>query len=129
MKMVLRLRTQGGGHRVDNYYIANHIRALGEVGDLPAPYDLYHVNVAFEYAAKLNPFKPEPPGCVTLRRAPLQVLYYMHGSANTEFIVLDDDTIIPHHTIIVTPVLVDITVFAGREVRFISKFEALARLP
>ncbi|EFP67351.1 putative glycosyl transferase [Ralstonia pickettii] len=129
MKVALRLRTQEGGHWIDNYYIANRIKALGEVGDLPAPYDLYRVNAAFEYVAKLDPFKPEPPRYATLRRAPLQVLHHAHGFADTEFMVLDDDAAIPHHTVIVTPIPMDIAVPAGREVRFVSELETLAKFP
>ena len=102
---------------------------LGEVGDLPAPYDLYRVNAAFEYVAKLDPFKPEPPRYATLRRAPLQVLHHAHGFADTEFMVLDDDAAIPHHTVIVTPIPMDIAVPAGREVRFVSELETLAKFP
>jgi glycosyltransferase involved in cell wall biosynthesis len=129
MKVALRLRTHEGGNWIDNYYIANRVRALGEVSDLPAPYDLYRVNAAFEYVTKLDPFKPEPPKYATLRRAPLQVFHHAHGFADTEFLVLDDDDAIPHHTIVVTPIPMDIAVPAGREVRFVSELETLAKFP
>ena len=78
---------------------------------------------------KLDPFKPEPPRYATLRRAPLQVLHHAHGFADTEFLVLDDDAAIPHHTIVVTPIPMDIAVPAGREVRFVSELETLAKFP
>lgn len=129
MKVALRLRTNEGGNWIDNYYIANRVRALGEVADLPAPYDLYRVNAAFEYLAKLDPFKPQPPKYATLRRAPLQIFHHAHGFAGTEFLVLDDDAAIPHHTIVVTPIPMDIPVPAGREVRFVSELETLAKFP
>ena len=129
MKVALRLRTHEGGNWIDNYYIANRVRALGEVSDLPAPYDLYRVNAAFEYVTKLDPFKPEPPKYATLRRAPLQVFHHAHGFADTEFLVLDDDDAIPHHPIVVTPIPMDIAVPAGREVRFVSELETLAKFP
>ncbi|MGM3277858.1 glycosyltransferase family 2 protein [Ralstonia sp. 24A2] len=129
MKVALRLRTQEGGHWIDNYYIANRIRALGEAADLPAPYDLYRVNAAFEYVTKLDPFKPEPPRYATLRRAPLQVFHHAQGFAGTEFLVLDDDAALPHHTIVVTPIPMDIPVPAGREVHFVSELETLAKFP
>ncbi|WP_104656337.1 glycosyltransferase family 2 protein [Ralstonia insidiosa] len=129
MKVALRLRTQEGGDWINNYYIANRVRALGEATDLPAPYDLYRVNAAFEYLTTLDPFKPEPPKYATLRRAPLQVLPHAQGFAGTEFLVLDDDAAIPHHTIVVTPIPMDIPVPAGREVRFVSELETLAKFP
>lgn len=129
MKVALRLRTQEGGDWIDNYYIANRVRALGEVADLPAPYDLYRVNAALEYLTKLDPFKPEPPKYATLRRAPLQVFPHAQGFAGTEFLVLDDDAAIPHHTIVVTPIPMDIAVPAGREVHFVSELETLAKFP
>ncbi|KHK58015.1 glycosyl transferase family 2 [Ralstonia sp. A12] len=129
MKVALRLRTQEGGDWINNYYIANRVRALGEVADLPAPYDLYRVNAAFEYLTKLDPFKPEPPKYATLRRAPLQVFPHAQGFAGAEFLVLDDDAAIPHHTVVVTPIPMDIPVPAGREVHFVSELETLAKFP
>nr|WP_311526923.1 glycosyltransferase family A protein [uncultured Ralstonia sp.] len=132
MKVALRLRTHEGSNWIDNYYIANRIRALGEVADLPAPYDLYRVNAAFEYLTKLDPFKPEPPRYATLRRAPLQIFHHAHGFAGTAFLVLDDDAPIPQHTIVVTPIPLDIAVPAGHDansVRFVSELETLAKFP
>ncbi|MBN4683724.1 glycosyltransferase family 2 protein, partial [Pandoraea nosoerga] len=49
--------------------------------------------------------------------------------AGTEFLVLDDDAAIPQHTIVVTPIPMDIPVPAGREVRFVSELETLAKFP
>ena len=46
-----------------------------------------------------------------------------------EFLVLDDDAAIPQHTIVVTPIPMDIPVPAGREVRFVSELETLAKFP
>lgn len=129
MKVALRLRTQEGGDWISNYYIANRIRALGEAADLPAPYDLYRVNAAFEYLTKLDPFKPEPPKYATLRRAPLQVFPHAQGFAATEFLVLDDDAAIPNHTVVVTPIPMDIPSPAGREVYFVSELETLTKFP
>ncbi|ANJ75478.1 glycosyltransferase [Ralstonia insidiosa] len=129
MKVALRLRTHEGGHWIDNYYIANRVRALGEASDLPASYDLYRVNAAFECLTKLDPFKPEPPKYATLRRAPLQIFPHAQDFAGTEFLVLDDDAAIPQHTIVVTPIPMDIPVPAGREVRFVSELETLAKFP
>lgn len=129
MKVALRLRTQEGKHWIDNYYIANRIKALGEVGDLAAPYDLYRVNAAFEYLTKLDPFRPQVPRYACLRRAPLQIFPHAQDFAATEFLVLDDDDAIPHNTIVVTPIPLDIPSPAGHDIRFVSELETLAKFP
>lgn len=129
MKVGLRIRTHEGTDWIDNYYIANRVKALGGPDDLPAPYNLYRVNAAFEFLTKQKPFLPEETRLVRLRHLPLQIFPYAHAYASTEFLELGEHDPIPPNSIVVTPMPLAPRPDLGPAVLFLSENEAVARFP
>jgi glycosyltransferase involved in cell wall biosynthesis len=79
MQVALRLRTRDGKDWVDNYYIANRLRCIGNDSLLAAPYETYRINAAWEYLLELQPFYPEPATIGYYLDDPPQILTQAHG--------------------------------------------------
>lgn len=127
MHVALRLRTLDGKDWIDNYYIANRLRCVGDDSLLPAPYETYRVNAALEYLLGLQPFYPEPATIVYYLDDPPTTLMGAHGFADAGLIARADRSIpLLINTIVVTsrePAVSEGAVFA------ISEDELLARFP
>lgn len=103
MRVALRIRTQEGKNWIDNYFIANRIKCLGGEQHLPAPYDLYRVNAAFEHFATLTPFLPQQAKRAYLQSAPPKFFTYAQQFNDTEFMVLENEhAVVPEHTLVLT---------------------------
>lgn len=127
MHVALRLRTLEAKDWVDNYYIANRLRCVGDDSLLPAPYETYRINAALEYLLELQPFYPAESPIVYYLDDPPLTLSRAHGFAESGMLARADREIpLPENAILLT----------GREsgpaegaVFFISEAELLARFP
>lgn len=90
MKVGLRLRTAEGKNWVDNYYIANRLRCVGDDSLLPAPYETYRINAALEYLLGLQPFHPEPATVCYYRDDAPALLTQASGFAAAGLVALAD---------------------------------------
>ncbi|MGV1006553.1 MAG: glycosyltransferase family 2 protein [Candidatus Nanopelagicales bacterium] len=127
MQVALRLRTLDGKDWVDNYYIANRLRCVGDDSLLPAPYETYRVNAALEYLLGLQPFYPEPSTIVYYLDDPPDALMQAHNFASAGLVGRADRTL---------PLLVNTILLTSREtavsegaVFAISEAELLAKFP
>lgn len=127
MNVALRLRTLDGKDWVDNYYIANRLRSVGDDSFLPAPYETYRVNAALEYLLNLQPFYPEPSTIVYYLDDPPTTLMQANGFAEAGLVARADRSL---------PLLVNTILLTSREpavsegaVFAISEAELLARFP
>ena len=127
MHVALRLRTLDGKDWVDNYYIANRLRAGGDDSLLPAPYDTYRVNAAWEYLTGLQPFYPEPATIGYYLDDPPRLLAQAHGFSTEGLMGKADRSVpFPDNAILLTsrePKSPDSAKF------IISEDELLARFP
>lgn len=94
MHVALRLRTLAGRDWVDNYYIANRLRCVGNDSLLPTPYETYRINAAWEYLMGLQPFYPEPATLGYYLDDPPRILTQAHGFS-TEGMVAKADRSVP----------------------------------
>lgn len=127
MHVALRLRTLEGRDWVDNYYIANRLRCVGDDSLLPTPYETYQINAALEYLSGLQPFYPEPSMIVYYLDDEPQAISEAYGFADAGLVARADRSIpLPENTILLTsrePAISEGSVFA------ISEAELLARFP
>lgn len=127
MHVALRLRTLDGQDWVDNYYIANRLRCVGDDSLLPAPYATYCINAALEYLLSLQPFYPAASPVVYYLDDPPTILRQATDFASAALIARADRSLpLPENTILLT----------GREkavpegaVFVISEAELLAKFP
>lgn len=127
MQVALRLRTLDGKDWIDNYYIANRLRCVGNDSLLHAPYETYRINAAWEYLLGLQPFYPEPATVGYYLDDPPRVLAQAHGFSTDGMVARADRSVpLPDNVILLT----------SREqpepgsARFtISEAELLARFP
>jgi len=130
MKVALRIRTAENHHPIDNYFIANRIKGLGSVGDLPAAYDFYRVNAALEYLASLTPFLPELSRLAYFRNAPPRLLPLAQKFPATEFLILENGELPSENVIIVTPPEITLqNSQANRNILFLSEAEIIQKFP
>lgn len=127
MAVALRVRTLAGRDWVDNYYIANRLRCVGNDSLLPAPYETYRVNAALEHLLGLQPFYPESSTIVYYLDDPPKILNQAHGFADAGLVTLTDRSL---------PLLINTIVLTSREPAVsegktfaISEDELLARFP
>lgn len=127
MHVALRLRTLDGKDWIDNYYIANRLRCVGNDSLLPAPYDTYRINAAWEYLLELEPFYPEPATVGYYLDDPPRILTQAHGFSTEGLIARADRSVpLPDNAILLTsrePAGVGSARFV------ISEAELLARFP
>lgn len=127
MSVALRLRTVHGETWIDNYYIANRLRCVGDDSLLPAQYETYRVNAALEYLLGLQPFYPEPSTIVYYLDDPPTTLMQANGFHSAGLVARADRTLpLLVNTILLTcrePAVSEGAVFA------ISEAELLARFP
>ncbi|MFN0144400.1 MAG: glycosyltransferase family 2 protein [Mycobacterium sp.] len=127
MQVALRLRTRDGKDWIDNYYIANRLRCVGNDSLLPAPYEIYRVNAAWEYLLGLQPFYPETSTVVYYQDDPPQVLAQAQDFANSGVVALADRSLpLPDNAILLTSVE---QASGGSAAFVISEAELLARFP
>lgn len=127
MNVALRLRTLEGKDWVDNYYIANRLRCVGNDSLLSAPYETYRINAALEYLLGLQPFYPEPSTIVYYLDDPPTTLMQAQGFAEAGLVALADRSL---------PLLVNTILVTSREkavsggaVFAISEADLLERFP
>ena len=126
MSVGLRLRTQAGGDWVDNYYIANRLRCVGNDSLLSAPYDFYRINAAFEYLLGLQPFYPRPAVVAYYLDDPPKILSQARDFAAANLVVLTDHSL----PLLDTTILLTSREPAGQGAAFsVSEAELLARFP
>lgn len=94
MHVALRLRTADGKDWVDNYYIANRLRCVGDDSLLSAPYSTYRVNAAWEYLTDFQPFYPESATVGYYLDDPPRILAQAHGFT-TEGMMANADRSVP----------------------------------
>ena len=127
MQVALRLRTRDGKDWVDNYYIANRLRCVGNDSLLAAPYETYRINAAWEYLLGLQPFYPEPATVGYYLDDPPQILTQAHGFTTETFEKrADRSKPFPENVILLT----SREPFTPGSARFaISEAELLAKFP
>ena len=126
MQVALRLRTAEGGNWVDNYYIANRLRCVGNDSLLSAPYDFYRINAAFEYLLGLQPFYPRPAVVAYYLDDPPKILSQARDFAAANLVVLTDHSL----PLLDTTILLTSREPAGQGAAFsVSEAELLARFP
>ena len=126
MQVALRLRTAEGGNWVDNYYIANRLRCVGNDSLLSAPYDFYRVNAAFEYLLGLQPFYPRPAVVAYYLDDPPKILSQARDFAAANLVVLTDHSL----PLLDTTILLTSREPPGQGAAFsVSEAELLARFP
>ena len=103
MHVALRLRTLDGTDWVDNYYIANRLRCVGNDSMLPAPYESYRINAAWEYLMGLQPFYPEPATVGYYLDDPPRILTQAHGFSTDGMVARADRSVpLPDNVILLT---------------------------
>ncbi len=103
MHVALRLRTLEARDWIDNYYIANRLRCVGDDSLLPAPYETYRVNAALEYLLGLKPFYPEPAAVVYYLDDPPRFLSQASGFPVSGLVARADRSIpLPEKVILLT---------------------------
>lgn len=103
MHVALRLRTMDEKDWVDNYFIANRLRCVGNDSLLPAPYDTYRSNAAWEYLTGLQPFYPEPAVIGYYLDDPPQLLAQAHGFSTEGMMARADRSVpLPDNVILLT---------------------------
>ena len=126
MQVALRLRTLDGKDWVDNYYIANRLRCIGNDSLLAAPYETYRVNADWEYLLGLQPFYPEPATVGYYLDDPPRILTQAHGfTAETLMKRADRSKPFPENVILLTsrePVTPGSARFAISEAELLAKF-------
>lgn len=126
MYVALRLRTEEGGHWIDNYYIASRLRCIGDDSLLPAPYETYRVNAALEYLLGLQPFYPEKATIAYYLDDPPKILSKADGYAQAGLVALRDTSQhLPGNVIL----LVSRERAGGTAAFVISEAELMARFP
>jgi glycosyltransferase involved in cell wall biosynthesis len=127
MHVALRLRTLDGEDWIDNYYIANRLRCVGNDSLLPAPYETYRINAAWEYLMGLQPFYPEPATVGYYLDDPPRILAQAHGFSTEGLITRADRSVpLPDNVILLT----SREPAAPGSAKFtISEGERLARFP
>ncbi|MCO5400267.1 glycosyltransferase family 2 protein [Ralstonia soli] len=103
MNVALRIRTFENTSPIDNYYVANRLRGLGDGQDLPVHYDFYRVNAALEYLNALDPFVNGATRFAYFRSRPLRILPLAQKFGELEFTALEDGQLPTEPTVIVTP--------------------------
>ena len=127
MQVALRLRTLDGKDWVDNYYIANRLRCVGNDSLLAAPYETYRVNAAWEYLLGLQPFYPEPATVGFYLDDPPQILAQAHGFSTDALVACADRSVpFPDNVILLTS---REPATPGSAAIAISEAELLARFP
>ncbi len=130
MHVGLRVRTHEGKNWIDNYYIASRLRYAGDDSLLPAPYETYRINAAFEYLLGLQPFHPARATVAYYQDDPPQVLAQAHGFAAAGLVSLEDRSLpLPENVILVAshgrdPA--DSAAFAISEAELLSRFPGAA---
>ena len=127
MHVALRLRTYECKDWVDNYYLANRLRCVGDDSLLPAPYETYRINAALEYLCGLQPHYPESSTVVYYLDDPPVMLMQATDFNSAGLVAFVDRSIpLPENAILLT----------GREagpvegkVFAISDSDLLARFP
>ena len=126
MGIALRLRTADGKDWVDNYYIANRLRCVGNDSLLAAPYETYRVNAAWEYLLGLQPFYPEPATVGYYLDDPPRILTQAHGFSTETFVKrADRSKPFPDNAILLTsrePVTPGSARFSISEAELLAKF-------
>lgn len=103
MHVALRLRTLHGTDWVDNYYIANRLRCVGDDSLLSAPYETYRINAAWEYLTGLQPFYPEPAIVGYYLDDPPRLLAQAHGFSTDGMMAKADRSVpFPDNVILLT---------------------------
>lgn len=127
MSVALRLRTAEGKNWVDNYYIANRLRCVGDDSLLPAPYGTYRVNAALEYLLGLQPYFPERATVAYYQDDPPRRLTQARGFVEAPLMALTDRS---------APLPANVILLGNREgisaddsVYIISEAELLAKFP
>ena len=126
MQVALRLRTRDGKDWVDNYYIANRLRCIGNDSLLAAPYETYRVNAAWEYLLGLQPFYPELASVGYYLDDPPQILTQAHGFSTENLMArADRSKPFPENVILLTsrePVTPGSARFVISEAELLAKF-------
>lgn len=126
MQVALRLRTAEGGNWIDNYYIANRLRCVGNDSLLSAPYESYRINAALEYLLGLQPFYPRPAVVAYYLDDPPQLLAQARDFASANLVVLKDRSV----PLLDTTILLTRREPAGDSAAYsVSEAELLARFP
>lgn len=127
MYVGLRLRTAEGKNWIDNYYIANRLRCVGDDSLLPVPYENYRINAALEYLLGMEPFYPEPAMVAYYQDDSPEVLARGRDFAGAGLVALADRSApLPRNVILLVSrgrVSADTGAFV------ISEAELLARFP
>lgn len=126
MHIALRLRTLDGGDWIDNYYIANRLRCVGDDSLLPMPYETYRINAALEYLRGLQPFYPEPSTFMYYLDDPPQILTQARDFGTAGLVARADRSIpLPDSTIVLTSrekAVSEGSMFAISEDELLAKF-------
>lgn len=125
MKVALRLRTAEAKNWVDNYYIANRLRCVGDDSLLAAPYQTYRVNAALEYLLGLQPFYPQPATVSYYQDDAPEVLTQAGGFAAAGLVALDRTQPLPDNVILLTnrePAPADSAAFVVSEAELLDRF-------
>lgn len=127
MQVGLRVRTWEGKDWIDNYYIANRLRCVGNDSYLSAPYETYRVNAALEYLLTVQPFYPRSATVAYYRDDPPQILAQASGFTAAKLLSLEDRSApLPDDVILLVnrePAPANIAAFV------ISEQDVLARFP
>lgn len=127
MMVALRLRTEEGENWVDNYYIANRLRCVGNDSLLAAPYETYRINAALEYLLGLQPFYPQTSTVAYYQDDPPQLLAHASNFASAGLVALGDRSLpLPDNVILLVGGERD---SADGAAFVISEAELLARFP
>lgn len=123
----LRLRTVEGKNWIDNYYIANRLRCVGNDSLLAAPYQTYRINAAWEYLMALQPFYPDTATVGYYLDDPPRILPQAHDFSGDAFITKADRSVpFPDNVILLTSREPGLPGTAGF---IISEDELMARFP
>jgi hypothetical protein len=90
MMVALRVRTLEGKNWIENYYIANRLRCMGNDSLLAAPYETYQINAALDYLLGLQPFYPQTSTVAYYQDDPPQLLVHAYNFASAGLVALGD---------------------------------------
>jgi len=126
MQVALRLRTLDGKDWVNNYFIANRLRCVGNDSLLAAPYETYRINAAWEYLLELQPFYPESATVGYYLDDPPRILTQAHGFTTENLLArADRSKPFPENVILLTsrePATPGSARFSISEAELLAKF-------
>lgn len=124
MSVGLRLRTWSAKDWIDNYFIANRLRCVGDDSLLPAPYETYRINAALEYLLTIQPFYPARATVAYYQDDAPEILSQASGFADAGLMVLTDrmDPLPENAVLLVSRISAENAPFVVSEAELLSRF-------